>query len=194
MEKERLLFKVFNKKGETFDFEVNILGKQNIPNLLGAIIAAKELGMSLKEISEACLKIKQEQGAMILLKGKEDPFVLDASYSSNPDGVIADLDYLRTWQFKKAIVMPCLIELGEASKEIHRKIGKKIGQVCDLAIITTKERFNEIKEEAVKAGINKEKILLIENSEEIMRKIDIFSSPGDVVLLEGRVPKKLVNL
>jgi UDP-N-acetylmuramyl pentapeptide synthase len=81
--------------------------------------------------------------------------------------------------------MPCLIELGPASKEIHKKIGKKIAEVCDLAIITTKDRFKEIKE---KAG---DKVVFLENPKEIFKKINDFSGKNDVILLEGRIPKEI---
>jgi len=83
--------------------------------------------------------------------------------------------------------MPCLIELGSASKEIHRRIGRKIGEVCDLAIITTKDRFKEIKEQVG------EKALFMENPKEIFEKIKEFCVPGDVVLLESRVPNQLIK-
>ena len=36
---------VVNKSKEMAHFEVNVLGKQNIQNLLAAILAAKEIGM-----------------------------------------------------------------------------------------------------------------------------------------------------
>jgi len=81
--------------------------------------------------------------------------------------------------------MPCLIELGEASAEVHRKIGKKIGEVCDLAIIITKDRFKEIKEGAG------EKAVFMENPKEILRKIKSFVSEDDYLLLESRVPAVL---
>jgi UDP-N-acetylmuramyl pentapeptide synthase len=80
--------------------------------------------------------------------------------------------------------MPCLIELGEKSKEIHKKIGEKIAEVCGLAIIVTKDRFKEIKE---KAG---DKAIFLENPKEILEKIKDFSGKDDVILLEGRIPKE----
>jgi UDP-N-acetylmuramyl pentapeptide synthase len=82
-----------------------------------------------------------------------------------------------------------LIELGKASKEVHRKIGGKIGQICDLAIITTKDHFEEIQKGASK----KEKIILIENSKEIVNRIKSFLGSGDVVLFEGRVSKNIIE-
>ena len=193
VEESRVLFEACTKEGERAGFEANVLGRQSIPNILGSIAAARELGMSLEEISKACLKIKPEQGTMRLLEEKKDPFVIDAAYSSNPDGVIADLDYLKVWTSKKIIIMPCLIELGKMSKGIHRKIGKKIGEVCDLAVITTKEHFNELKEGAIETGMKADSILFSDDLEDIVNKVNIISSPGDVVLLEGRVPEKLIE-
>ncbi len=180
VEKEFVSFKV-----DGVDFKINLLGKHNINNILLAASCAKKLGMSLVEISRACLKIKPEQGGMKLLKSN-GLTILDASYSANPDGVIADLEYFKLYQGKRVIVMPCLIELGKVSKQIHKRIGKKIAETCDLAIITTKDYFEEIKGES-------KNILLIENPEDIIAKIKEFCKDGDVVLLEGRVPKDLVN-
>jgi len=185
VEREFILFRARSKDGDLANFRVNLLGRQNIGNILLAACCAKELGMTLEEISRACLKIKPEQGAMKFLK-KNGLIVLDASYSANPVGVIGDLNYLKIYPGKKVIVMPCLIELGKASKQAHKRIGRKIGEVCDLAIVTTKDRFKEIKQE------NKN-ILLIENPKNIVVKLKEFCKDGDVILLEGRVPKKVIE-
>ena len=107
---------------------------------------ARELGMTEEEISKGVNKIENKFGGIKIKKGINGINIIDATYSANPDGVIAHLEYLKNFSGKKIIVMPCLIELGKASKEVHRRIGKKIAEVCDLAIITTKDRFKEIKE------------------------------------------------
>ena len=192
-EKELISFNVVSKDGDQAEFKVNLMGVQNVENILGAVCCAKELGMSLKEITRACEKIQPEQGAMKLLKGKNGLNVIDATYSANPDGVISALDYLKIWPGKKVIIMPCLIELGRASKEVHKRIGKKIGEVCDLAIITTKDRYKEIREAALDAGMTEIDIFYLDNPKEIYDKIKAFCRAGDVVLLESRVPKELIK-
>jgi len=48
--------------------------------------------------------------------------------------------------------MPCLIELGEKSKIIHEQIGKKIGKVCGMAIITSKDDFEQLKKRLMSSG------------------------------------------
>lgn len=187
VDKEQISFKVFSKEGESEEFKLNLLGAQNVENILLAICCARELGISLTEISKACQEIKSLPHQMELKKGFNGINIIDATYSANPDGVISHLEYLKIWQNKKVIIMPCLIELGKASKEIHKRIGQKIAEVCDLAIITTKDRFKEIRE-----GAN-EKAIFLENPKEIFEKIKKITVPDDVILLEGRLPIKLIN-
>ena len=131
---------------------------------------------------------------MRLIKTKDGLNIIDATYSANPDGVISHLEYLKIWPQKKIIIMPCLIELGQASKEVHKRIGQKIGEVCHLAIITTRERFQNIKEGAMEKGMPSGNILFIENPKEIFEKIKNFTKPNDIVLLEGRLPKEAIEL
>ena len=192
--KNFISFLARNKKGELADFRANVLGKQNVQNLLASVLVARELGMDFGEISDACKNIKQEAAGIVQKHGKHGIDIIDSSYSANPDGVLADLDYLSIFPQKKVIVMPCLIELGKKSSEIHKKIGRKIGEVCDLAIITSKDNFKELKKGVMEAGITEKDILLCDNPQEIYSAITLFCKSGDAVLLEGRIPAGLINL
>ncbi len=210
VKKDSLHFMAMCQDKEIAHFDVNVLGQQNVQNLLGAILVAKELGMGLEEIAKACKNIKQEQAGMTLKKGVYGLQIIDSSYSSNPDGVMADLDYLNFFsqnlssldnfiKVKKVVVMPCLIELGQASSVIHQQIGQKIAEVCDLAIITTKDKFEEIKQGAIANGMPNDKILLCDTSassvqaNKIFNIITTFCKEGDAVLLEGRVPENSIK-
>lgn len=156
-------------------------------NLLAAMAVAKELGMSDLEIARAVEKIENKLPGLEQKRGIDGLIIFDATYSANPDGVIGHLDYIKSFSGKKIIVMPCLIELGKSSKEVHKRIGQKIAEICDLAIITTRDRFKEIKETA------EEKAIFMENPEEIFKKIKSFCTAGDLVLLESRVPDQLIK-
>jgi len=170
--------------------EAKFAGEENI---LGAMTVAKELGMSENEILKAVQKIENKFPGIEIKKGKNGLNIIDATYSANPHGVMAHLEYLKTWSGKKAIVMPCLIELGKSSKEVHRRMGEKIGEVCGLAIITTKERFKDIKQGATGAGMREENILFIEDPKLIFEKIKKFNGKDDIILLESRIPQPLIN-
>ncbi len=187
-------FLAITKNKETAHFNVPVLGKQNVQNLLGAMLVARELGMSFNEIASGTKKIKQEQAGITLQKGIHKISIVDSSYSSNPDGAMADLDYLNVFKGKKVVVMPCLIELGEKSAEIHREIGKKIANICDLAIIVTKDYFQAMKAGALDNGMKEGQILFFDKPKEIFNKITTTCKEGDVILLEGRVSEGLIKL
>ena len=84
IEKEYITFDVLASDGESAPFKLNLLGEQNIENILVAACCAKELGMTLKEISQAAESIEQEKGAGKLIRTKQGLNIIDSTYSSNP--------------------------------------------------------------------------------------------------------------
>ena len=193
-EKESSFFRVVCKNGDSLDFQIKLLGKHSILNILAACCAAKELGMTLETIASACKKIKPFEKTMELKKGIGDITIIDDTYSANPEGVFAVLDYLKLYSGKKIIIMPCLIELGKAGEYIHEQIGQKIGQTCDLAIITTKDYFKEVEKGAISAGMKQENILFLDKPKKIFEKIKPHLEPDNVILLESRISNVLIEL
>lgn len=160
------------------------LGRENLE---GARMVAKELGMSDEEIAQVSKEFEDKIPGIEIKKGVNDVIIIDASYSANPDGVMIHLEYLKNFHGKKIIIMPCLIELGKAAKSVHRRIGGKIQEICDLAIITTRDYFKDLKG-------NNDKVILMESPEGIFKKVREFTRSGDTILLEGRIPKRLSKL
>lgn len=167
--------------------KLNLLGKQNIENFLGAATCALEAGLSLKEIRLLSLRIKPLEENMIKKRGRNGVTVIDDSYSQNPDGVMSAVNYLKNYAKKKILVMPCLIELGKSAPSIHKNIGERIGEVCDLAIITSSYHFEELRIGVKSSGMEENQILLLKNKEEVEKEITSYLKKGNVVLIEGRV-------
>ncbi|HNY35660.1 MAG TPA: UDP-N-acetylmuramoyl-tripeptide--D-alanyl-D-alanine ligase [Candidatus Pacearchaeota archaeon] len=188
-DKEGISFRVVFKTKESHFFKTNIHGIHNVYNLLAAIAVAKKLGMDLEVIAD---KVKEIKGG-ISIKRVDNFDVIDATYSSNFDGIISHLEYLKNWNGRKILVMPCLIELGNEGKEAHHKIGRKIGEVCDLAIITSRDYFKDLKKGAIESGMKAEDILFIQNGDKILKKVISIANEGSVVLLESRVPRLLID-
>lgn len=192
VQKDYVFFKACTKDG-CENFKAYLSGGHFVPNLLTSILVAKELGMEMKEISEAILKIESPKKTMKMFRGIKNLMIIDDSYSANPIGVIAALDYLKIYGGKKIIILPSLIELGKEARRIHYQIGEKIGEVCDAVIITSKDYFNEISQGFLSKDRKKESIFFTDNPTKILEIIQNSFSPGDVVLLEGRVPEKLIS-
>ncbi len=152
-------------------------------NFLLAAEVSRFLGVEDKIIKETA----ENYSGTLEIKKKDNLEIIDSTYSANPKSLIAHLDYLKKIKGEKILVMPSLIELGEAASQIHREIGEKIAQVCSLAIITRKDYHKELKEGGG------ERVIFSSDSEEIIRKIKEFSNQKTIILLESRVPKKLVD-
>ncbi|MDI6883017.1 MAG: UDP-N-acetylmuramoyl-tripeptide--D-alanyl-D-alanine ligase [Patescibacteria group bacterium] len=203
--------KITSSSDNTFQAIAKNLLPWDAENFLMASLSAEALGMNSKEIAGAAKKIKSQ---IEIKKGANGLYIIDSTYSANPNGLISHLEYLKSWgnppsprlppspfglrrasrRARKIIVMPCLIELGKASKEIHQRIGEKIAEICDLAIITTKDYFKELKQGFRKVGFPEERILLIEKPKKIFEKIKSFSRPNDIILLESRLPQVLIKM
>ncbi|MFH0987589.1 MAG: UDP-N-acetylmuramoyl-tripeptide--D-alanyl-D-alanine ligase [Patescibacteria group bacterium] len=185
-------FKTRTSKGEE-RIRLNLLGKYNVENFLGAVTCAIHLGIPLSSIRENALKIRPSETSIRKKVGENQTVILDDSYSQNPDGVFAAIDHVNIYKGgKKIIVMPCLIELGKSAPSIHKSIGRAIGKVFDLAIITTPFYFEEIKIGAMESRMPKSKILFSNNPSDIKGKLKPYFSIGNVILIEGRVNQRII--
>jgi UDP-N-acetylmuramoyl-tripeptide--D-alanyl-D-alanine ligase len=166
-------------------FKANLLGKHYIENILSAIIVAEHLRMSLEEISKAVEKIKPTEYMMRKLDGPNNSIFIDDSYSANPDGVIAALNYLdEAYQdYKKIIVFPRIIELGSKSEEVHRKLFSRIDEVCDVAYIIS-QKF--IKSKVYKVNKNNCKFIFEKNFDKITKLLKNNLDEKTIVLFESR--------
>lgn len=193
VDKNSISFNVFSKQGESASLSANVLGGYNASNIMAAIAAAKEMGMDFKEIAEAVKKIESKQGAMVLKKSKSGLNIIDFTYSANADGVISALEYLKVWPGRRAIIMPCLIELDTASRSVHERIGEKIAEICELAIITTKDCFKEIRKGATENKMDQDNMVFEEYPEKILERVRGFNDENDIILLEGRIAKEITD-
>ncbi len=178
VEKDKIRFKVISGEASE-NFEINLIGKQNVSNILACVTVAEHLGMSLKEISQAVKKIRPIAKTMSVFSGKV--YLIDDTYNANPAGVLAALEYLKNFgdnSGRKIILFPGIIELGPATKKVHQSLGKKMAEVCDLIIITKKDFAEYI--------INGKKFLLQENPEKVYQILKNYLKSGDVVLFESR--------
>ncbi len=157
-------------------------------NLSGAVAAARHLGMSEAEIKKAVENVRVEGRMMKSFIGRRGALIIDDTYSLNPHGVLAALDYIsRSERRVKIVVMPCIIELGVAGARVHREIGKKISEVCDVVIVITPDFFSEIQESA------HERARLVTDSQKVIEFLDSRLNSESVVLLEGRLSQQIVD-
>lgn len=180
--RDKLEFKVL--KGLKFQkMTAKLLGKQNIENLLLAMTVADYLGMGLDEMAKAVEKLGAPERTMrrLGISGTLGTLI-DDTFNTNPDGVLAALEYMKLYSGKKILVLQPMIELGKYAKETHQKVGKLAAEVCDLIILTNKNYHREFKEK-VWVGRGKK-------AAEKIRKI---LGRDGIAVFEGKESKKILD-
>lgn len=184
VEPERLSFLVYLNE-EKQQFSTNLLGKQNIENILAAVSVAHHLGMTLKEIAKAVRKLTPPAMTMKPYSGPAGSTLIDDTFNTNPAGVQAAIEYAKAYKGKKILVLQPMIELGEAADEAHRRVGEEAARVCDLIFLTNKN-FNKPFLEEVKKVNGSEKKVSVLDSEITAERIKEIVDEESVVIFEGK--------
>jgi UDP-N-acetylmuramoyl-tripeptide--D-alanyl-D-alanine ligase len=191
VEKDRLRFKMFDQSQQIL-IEARLIGRSNIINLLLSGSVALELGLSLKDLAQFAKTLPTPAGGARIIPYHQGS-IINASYSSNPDGARAHLEHLQLWSGRRAIITPGFIELGKVSAEAHYQLGKQIGRTCDRAILTHKRYHDEIKQ-GIKEANGQTELFLISQPEEIINQLQGYNQSEDVILIEGRIDDKIISL
>jgi UDP-N-acetylmuramoyl-tripeptide--D-alanyl-D-alanine ligase len=182
-----------SKKPRRFNLEETIVISPPIPNFLKinlepALILAKLYNINEKEIKKKLSNLKLPAKTMQELKGYNGAMIIDDSFNSNFEGTISALDYLQKFKDKKIVVMPCLIELGDLSEISHQQIGERIEKTVDLAIITTADYFNQLKQ-----LVKTKKIILSTDPKETIKILEEEIDQKTAILIEGRVHQEIIK-
>lgn len=187
---DRAKFELITWKGKE-EITLNFSNQFQIENLLGAIACALELDVEISQIKEIAPKIKISQGIMTKKTGVNNVQIIDDTLSQTPTGFFSAIDALKKYNGKKIIIASCLIELGKSAFAVHNNIGKKIGENCDLAVITDSSFLKEIKSGSIFSGMEKEKIVFLRNPKKIYRLLEPYLKEENIILLEGDIPNKI---
>ncbi|MBN2479800.1 MAG: UDP-N-acetylmuramoyl-tripeptide--D-alanyl-D-alanine ligase [Parachlamydiales bacterium] len=197
-DKADIILQGYKKINDTYQINITIDSKDRIirtnmklpfllENLLPAILIAREIGVDWKTIIKACSKLILPQKTMDIKKLSKNITVIDDSHNLNPTAFMASVQYLDNFKdHKKIVVTPGMIELGNISNKLHRKVAKKMKDVgVDTLILTRKDHFN-----VFKRILEKKVIKYNDMSVELFKE-----NKNDklVVLLAGRIPERVKN-
>lgn len=112
--------------GDDF-YQVPLMGEHNIYNAAAVVMISQMLGLDKKSIDNGFAKATSSQNRTELLEF--DGFdVLDDSYKSNPQSLLAGLEtaYMLEGYKRKIVCLADMLELGENEVDLHRQVGRKI--------------------------------------------------------------------
>ena len=164
-----------------FRVQLSVPGQHNAFNALAAATVGLTFKVPVKRIQQALSSFSSASKRMQVLKF-DSVIVLNDTYNSNPDSVMAALGVLGSigTPGKKIAVLADMLELGENSIEEHKRIGKAAktsGIKCLLTYGPLSKHTFEAAATAQKSHYDQKAAL----SEDLFGLL----SPGDVVLIKG---------
>lgn len=184
-----LTFRVIGKNGIDMICRTSLLGRHNVSNILAAICVALELGLSPEEIKSGISKIKPVPHRLQLLDTNNGVTVIDDAFNSNPAGAAEALETIKEIEGnKKIIITPGMVELGSVEYEENKKLGNKIAECCDYAVLVGIKKTKPIQDGLIEKGFPYEKMFVVSNLDEATAKLADIVRPGDVVLFENDLP------
>jgi len=160
-------------------YSASILGAFNAMNLAAAVLVAKKLGLSDEQIQEglSSLKAVNHRLQRIDAGGK---VILDDSFNGNIDGMMASFDLATTYEGRKVIITPGLVEVDD---ELNVQVAQRANEVFDLVIVTGDLNYAIFKDN-VEAG----KLLKLATKGEMEAMLAEQTRPGDLILFANDAP------
>lgn len=173
---------------------LKILGEFNFDKIDAALFLAKKLGLSQKEIDSGLRKIKTPNHRLQpFLNLQNNLLIIDDSYNGNPDGVEEAIKTLALFKKRRKIfITPGLVEIGDKTEEVHRRIGKRLNDVVDIVILVKNSITPYIAEGLKTSGFKKENILWFPSMFEVQKNLPGIVKSGDAVLFQNDWPDNYV--
>lgn len=181
---------VINAEGtiQKVPVQLKVYGNHNVMNALAAIAVAMHYGISPEKAAEGLAEYEP-----IAMRGQIKTVNgitwIDDTYNASPDSMKSGAQVMLSLEGKRHIaVFADVLELGEASEQLHREVGAYLAKLTEqgrttdiLVTVGTQAAF--IADEAKKQGI-KQAVSFASNAEatEFLKQT---LTAGDVVLVKG---------
>ncbi len=181
-------FKIHSKKLGTYSCKTVLLGMHNVQNIVCAVAVAEYLGLSKEQIVEGIRKTKPVEHRLQLLPSTNGTTVIDDAFNSNPVGSKYALDVLSTFEGRKIIITPGMVELGKEEYNLNKEFGKQMARVVDIAILVGNNRAKPIEEGLKEEGFNDMNIYVVNSLDEATKRLAKLTKAGDVIIFENDLP------
>jgi UDP-N-acetylmuramoyl-tripeptide--D-alanyl-D-alanine ligase len=167
------------------DFETGLVGRHAVMNLLAAIAVAGIFGIAPQRIEEAVrtFTVGRMRGERVEHNGL---VIWNDCYNSNPEATQSMLDVLRqTPAHRRIAVLGEMLELGKASRELHRQVGRYAAGTGIDFLVGVRGDAHAMIDAAVGAGIPESAAYFFEDPRAAGAFVKQLARPGDAILFKG---------
>ncbi len=166
---------------EGMSFNLPLKGRHNAQNFMLALAVSRELCVPWSGLTRLELDMPTGRSQSILVGGIT---VMDETYNASPEAVVAALELLALQPGRRFAVLGKMMELGEQSISLHKKVAEKIVELeIDGLVLVLQGSEVEVMSEIVSGCVRK--FAVVSEPEEAGVYMREWLSPGDAVLLKA---------
>jgi len=176
--------------------EIKIVGLHHVYNALAAAAAAWAVGVDYRTILEGLASFQPLDGRMKIIKLQNCAYVLDDSYNANPASVREALMSLKDLKNNHHVYafLGDMMELGEQSEEMHRKIGILMATIGVSCAFLKGDYAGATAAGAKEGGMTAKNIFFLSPDEDGMNYLQKHLKKNDWVLVKGSHRMKMAKI
>jgi len=180
---------VYRQEGadvESVECTSRLLGIHNLSNIVLCCSVAKEMGLTMEEISRGVSMLEPVEHRLQVINGPMT--VIDDAFNSNPTGAKEALNVLSSFPGRHIIVTPGFVEMGGDEDKFNFELGRQIARKCDIAILVGLKHTAPIRRGILEEGFEESMVYSVKDldaASALLRKVGV---PGDSVLFENDLP------
>ena len=169
---------------EIENISVPVGGEAFVYNSLAAISVGTLLGIPMEKIKKGIQKFELSKMRLDIEKTEQGYTIINDCYNANYDSMKSAIEFLKNAEGKRKIaVLGDMLELGDFSEELHKKVGEIVAQNNINILITVGKEAMLIAEIAKKNGV--EHVYSYDNNKDAIEKIKKILAVDDVSLIKA---------
>lgn len=176
---------VLEYKGERYPGRTALLGQHHIYPILAAVTTGLIFDIPPEVALEALAKLPRVPGRLNALPGRNGTLIIDDTFNSSPEAVLAALDTLVDLPgANKVAILGDMPDLGDQEKEAHHQVGEYAATRIHR-LITKGEAAQDIAAAALDRGLGQHAVHVTFTSDDAVAATEDLLSPHTVVLVKG---------
>lgn len=180
-------------KSKEIKINVPVGGMHFVYNALCATEIGQILGISDEKIKKGIAEFELTKKRMEIKKLENGAILINDAYNASYESIQASLEFLKNYKgTRKIAVLGDMLELGEYTETLHKKVGQEIAKTNIDILICRGENSKYIINEAEKnQNIN---IFYAQNNQQIVEKLQAELKEGDIVLVKASNAMKFFEI
>ena len=183
-----------NINDENIEIKIPIGGKHFVYNALCAVVVGKLLGIDNNKIQKGISELELTKKRMEIRQLENGAILINDSYNASFESMKSSIEYLGNHTGKRKIAaLGDMFELGEYSKELHKKVGMEVAKNHIDLLLCVGNDAKYIMEGAkeINKNINTQ---LLENNDKLLEKLRKELKDGDILLVKASNATKFYEI